>query len=682
MLGLIESKGVPITLDGRGEWSQGDGDTIISLNGEWEASHHDVRLNPINIPSYWDDRVEQVLLRKQFALPEEMQNRRWRLIIDGFAYTLAIKLNGEQLGSRSGDGASFQLDIPNGSLRFGSVENELTISIMNRSAQHGDLLLSGGVYARKRYEGISRNLYLIASPPAAVTHLEAHWAITDSMSEEVSVHANLQRQSGATDTNSYRYIATLFDPNGTVLTTYESRPFSFPLAGSFEVTVKLPTSPLDRWTIRTPGTAPLHQVRCELFISDCPNAIHTSTVTFGARSLTITPSGYMINGQFRQLRCVNYYETYPEDSELTQSGWIERDVALLKELGADAVRIAQGQAPPYLLDLCDRYGLLVFEELPVFQTPDPILSDPDFIRSARNQLEAMILRDRQFTCIAGWGIGSEINPPNRENAPYYNALAQLVRNLDDRPIYASICAGSSGSVDGGISAAPLDFVIFELALYGRFKASDIPENIVCDRPMLLGGIRQMVTTDELGGWNDPTSEAGQAHHLISTIQKAEQLDWCGGIVVGDFTDWYGKVTTIGVPRMSNLYTTGLTNQNRQPRLAFRCLADYWTSDTKHPLDSTELPDKNRGLFIIVGLGLLLILFISVRRNHLFKFSLARTFSSPQGFFRDISDRRFVHSGSTLLVALLSSGGLALVVVGWLTAYRQSYPLDWAFLCWL
>ncbi|MDP8229360.1 MAG: glycoside hydrolase family 2 TIM barrel-domain containing protein, partial [Candidatus Electryoneaceae bacterium] len=683
-LRLIEPIETPSLLEGRGKWSQGDGDTIITLTGAWKATHHKIPIDSITIPSYWDSRTEQLLLTRRFKLPQEMQDRIWRLVIDGFAYTLAITLNGELLGSRSGEGASLQMDITPGSLRFGSTDNELTLSISNRSAHHGNLLLSDGIYFRKRYDGISRNIYLIASPPVAVTQLAAHWTITDSMSEVVSVRAVLQRQSNFIDSNSYRHITTLFGPDGTVLTTNKSQPFTFPPSGSVKIAVNLPTAPLDRWTVRTPGSSPLHRVRCELFVHDHPNAIHTSTVTFGAKSLMITPSGFMIDGQFRWLRCVNYYETYPEDSELTQSEWIERDLTLIKELGADAVRIAQGQAPPYLLDLCDRYGLLVFEELPVFQTPDPILSDPGFIRSARNQLEAMILRDSQFTCIAGWGIGSEINPPNQVNAPYYDALTQYARDMDDRPIYASICIGAPGSFESDFSAAPLDFAILELTLYSRFNqfrtesSGDLPDRIHYDIPVLLGSVRQMVTSDKLGGWNDPTSQAGQAHHLISTIQKAERLNWCGGVVAGDLTDWYGKVPIITAQSMNHLYTTGLMNQHRQPRLAFRCLAGYWTSGVIHPLDSAVVSEKNRGLFLIVGFGLLLILFISTRQNHLFKSSLARTFSSPQGFFRDISDRRFVHSGSTLIISLLFSGALALVVVGWLTAYRQSYPLDWAF----
>ncbi|NQU04600.1 MAG: hypothetical protein HQ568_00795 [Calditrichaeota bacterium] len=333
----------------------------------------------------------------------------------------------------------------------------------------------------------------------------------------------------------------------------------------------------------------------------------------------------------------------------------------------------QRSVPMYFLDLCDKYGLLVFEELPIYQIPDALLSEPDLIRSATEQFEAMILRDRRFTCIAGWGIGSLINPLNNVNAEYYQKLIEIARRLDNRPIYASFRYMDE------FTAAPLDFVILEITPGSKQDFTEHTKAAIGDKPFLLGGIRQLVLPGNLNGYVDNESEAGQADHILNSIRWAESLKGCTGVIAGDYCDWAGALPTIAGPLHgeSLLYTSGLTDAGRNPHLAWHHLKEYWASGRIQPLPSGELKVQDGVILIILGIGLIILLFVATRQNNIFRINLARTFTSTKGFFQDISDRRYFQTSHTFLIAILISGSLALIMSGWVFANRRLYAVDWS-----
>src|SRR5207247_9064501 len=77
---------------------------------------------------------------------------------------------------------------------------------------------------------------------------------------------------------------------------------------------------------------------------------------------------------------------------------LERDVASIKSLGANLVRFRH-PPHPYLLNLCDRYGLMVMEEIPLVNVPGEILSRESYQELAAVAAREMIARDRNHACI-------------------------------------------------------------------------------------------------------------------------------------------------------------------------------------------------------------------------------------------------------------------------------------------
>ncbi len=101
-------------------------------------------------------------------------------------------------------------------------------------------------------------------------------------------------------------------------------------------------------------------------------------------------------------------------------------------------------------DLCDKLGLVCFQEFWLACGSYPAMDYPAFLESARSE----IVRLRERTCLAYWGGGNEFNPDSLENKPLIDALEKLVMRADSTREFRR---GSPyrGDRHGGLVSAPL-----------------------------------------------------------------------------------------------------------------------------------------------------------------------------------------------------------------------------------
>jgi hypothetical protein len=110
--------------------------------------------------------------------------------------------------------------------------------------------------------------------------------------------------------------------------------------------------------------------------------------------LLIKQNTLVLNGKEIKLNGINYIEEFPGSGMSGSYREVEYDVKNLKDLGCNVIKVYGRAASPYLINLCNRYGLLIFEELPVFNVPEGIFESENFDALAENQLSDMILNTR------------------------------------------------------------------------------------------------------------------------------------------------------------------------------------------------------------------------------------------------------------------------------------------------
>ena len=269
--------------------------------------------------------------------------------------------------------------------------------------------------------GIYRPVWLLQSPQACILPQGVY--ITTRQEQGLwtaAIHIDLSPEAAG---SSLR--CTILDGKGRCVAQASA------VAEGTDAVITLPAPGITPWS---PDCPALYRCRAELLQDG--QVIDLESVTFGFRSVALDPDkGLLLNNQPIKLRggCVHHDNgllgaVSHRDAEY-------RKARLLKENGFNAVRCAHNPPAPAFLDACDELGLLVMDE---FTDVWNIGKNPYdyhlFFRECwRDDLSAMVRRDRNHPSIILWSIGNEIPERDGSGQGYLlsRQLADTVRTLDD-----------------------------------------------------------------------------------------------------------------------------------------------------------------------------------------------------------------------------------------------------------
>lgn len=147
--------------------------------------------------------------------------------------------------------------------------------------------------------------------------------------------------------------------------------------------------------------------------------------------------GFYVDGKKTFLKGVCYHQ------DRAGKGWAisaedeEADIRLIKGMGANAIRTSHYPRGERFYDLCDKYGLYVWTELPLV---DATTDSAAFRSNTLHMAREMVLQHRRHKCIAMWGLFNELylkEMPDGQAEPLVREVKELIRSLDSRPIVAA-----------------------------------------------------------------------------------------------------------------------------------------------------------------------------------------------------------------------------------------------------
>lgn len=132
--------------------------------------------------------------------------------------------------------------------------------------------------------------------------------------------------------------------------------------------------------------------------------LDTFSARFGLRTFSVDPErGFFLNGKSYPLRGVSRHQDRENMGYAVTRREHEEDIALIRELGANSVRLAHYQHDDYFYSLCDEAGLIVWAEVPYITME---LSDGH--ENILSQFRELITQNYNHTCIVCWGLSNEI----------------------------------------------------------------------------------------------------------------------------------------------------------------------------------------------------------------------------------------------------------------------------------
>ena len=124
----------------------------------------------------------------------------------------------------------------------------------------------------------------------------------------------------------------------------------------------------------------------------------------GVRTFEFSPKdGFHLNGRSYPLHGVSRHQDFKGIGNAISKEHHDRDMALIKEVGANTIRLAHYQHDQYFYDLCDREGMIVWAEIPYISEH---LANGN--ENTISQMKELIIQNYNHPCIVVWGVSNEI----------------------------------------------------------------------------------------------------------------------------------------------------------------------------------------------------------------------------------------------------------------------------------
>ena len=393
----------------------------------------------------------------------------------------------------------------------------------------------------------------------------------------------------------------------------------------------------------------------------------------GFRKVGVSKGDIMLNGKRLVLKGVTWYEDHPLTGSALSAEELEKDVVLVKNLGANTIRIANHPPDPALLSLCDRYGLMVMEEIPLCQAPASVLAEEAFLDLAGVTMKEMIIRDRNHPSVLAWGLGDEFDSSAPVARPFVESLVSTVRSLDDRPTYFG-----SRMLVGDVCSSLVDIAAVNVYTSDvkTFKA-ELEEWRDAHRaqPILITRFGCEVQQGNRNGYSDPLSQQAQARYYLQRFDILRALDYDGGII-WSFNDWRGDRPSLTVRSGDPWeHTMGLVNARRDKRLAYDAVRSIFHGEKYVALPIGNYAAGTPIVYVLAGFIVLVGMAYFYNASRRFRDNVNRSVLNAYNFFADIRDQHVVSLIQSTILGLVIAVAGAIVASSVLFHFRESLFLD-------
>lgn len=340
--------------------------------------------------------------RKTLDLDASFQNKKFFLFFEGANQVTDVYVNGAYTGQHKGGYTGFSIDITP-YLNWDDATNKNVIAIQVNNAHNNFIPPLSVGYAL--YGGIYRNAWLIATNDLHFKEINNSaggvFISTPNVNAQKSnliVKTTVENESGKK--RVFTFSNTVFDSKGNKVTSFSTQA-SLDAGAQAELTT---SSEIQNPHLWSPEDAYLYNVKSQLIendkvIDEVENPLGFRYFHFDAQK------GFFLNGKKYVLHGTNRHQDMEgKGSALSDEDHI-RDMHLMKNMGANFLRLAHYPQAPEVLNLADRLGIIIWEEIPIVNYMNV---QPEFLANAENMLREMIHQNFNHPSVILWGSMNEI----------------------------------------------------------------------------------------------------------------------------------------------------------------------------------------------------------------------------------------------------------------------------------
>lgn len=390
----------------------------------------------VNLPHTWntdtlhEDYRGLAWYEKGFDVPTEWHQKSLRLSLGRVYHSANLWVNGQLVHNRKGAGyTGFTIEL-SPYLIAGS-ENHLVVCVDNRPSPLSIPYMNSFDWAMDG--GIIGDVNLIVSDRPSVKNVLVH---SSFHRKETSVHGTIRLQIILDQENNSLPRLEAFrvkiqqdnQPSSDIVFNSVEKPQSD--NHSYFVDINLPN--VNLWHFDDPN---LYKVVVEPIVEG--RATDRFTTTMGFRKFEIKEGSIFLNDEEVKLTGVEWMPgSSPEFGFAEPEEYIRKVLSDMKNLNAVFTRF-HWQQSPRVIDLCNRLGILVQEEIPLWQQPVDF-SQPPLSELAKKHANEMVDRHFNAPAIIAWGIGNELASLNDKTIESLLLLKEHVENLDSTRVVSYV----------------------------------------------------------------------------------------------------------------------------------------------------------------------------------------------------------------------------------------------------
>ena len=384
------------------------------FNKNWVFTYFDGAETRVDIPHTWnaidgqdggdDYRRGTCIYKKEFTSPVfDKETQRIYLEFCGVNASAKVTLNGQPVMTHDGGYSTFRADVTD----FLQPENLLEVAVDNSKndrvyPQKADFTFYGGIYRDVKLITVNKNHFdmdhfggsgLAVTPEVDGKNGKVRVRTWNNCDGEVSVR--------------------LLDAEGKEV------------AGGKGCDLPLTIENAHLWD----GLEDPYLYTCEATLSVDGVICDQVSCHFGVRSFYMDPKeGFFLNGRSYPLHGVSRHQDRKAIGNALLKEHHDEDMDLIREIGANTIRLAHYQHDQYFYDLCDKYGMIVWAEIPYISE-----HMPGGRENSVSQMKELIVQNYNHPSIVTWGLSNEITistKKTRDMLDNHKMLNDLVHEMD------------------------------------------------------------------------------------------------------------------------------------------------------------------------------------------------------------------------------------------------------------
>ena len=374
--------------------------------------------------------------RYQLTPKDEWKGKRIMLDFQGIMLVGDVYLNGKRIGGTDYGYLGFDIDLSK-LLKWGQV-NEITVKADTGQPNNSRWFTGGGLFRDVNLIVTDQNLYFPRHP----------LYIRTVDNKEVKIQANIvNQQKYAKDKGTAGKDAAagvtkpvipvqvrILDADGKVVAQQKSD-INFN-AKWRDREYELPSIPLDNAKLWSPDTPYLYTAEVTLYDKD-GNVADQIKEPFGVRTIEMNPQqGLLVNGKKVLLKGYANHHTLGALGAAAYPRAIEKRIKLMKEFGMNHIRTSHNPYSEDFLKLCDKYGILVVDELYDKWLQQYAGGRVSWESLWQKDIPEWVKRDRNHPSVIMWSLGNELQqysnlPFNDWGVTAYKLQKELLHRYDN-----------------------------------------------------------------------------------------------------------------------------------------------------------------------------------------------------------------------------------------------------------